>query len=245
MLPFIHSSHDLASLAGLHACQHADPIIVSSFVSCSDIECLKKDCAVFMLMQEYTRKLGACLMEIQDSNSIQAEQRLHRWVIEISSIFTAVSLGNPSGLKDIHTYRMNEDGAQRPLQPDDEHYHSVIVRTSNAVRRSCFSLSLLHRMLQPSQHRRPLVNLCTAAVSKLCCLSGKEALTLRPCASATPCKPSGFAQCCKGLCSILSGSCLQTSGCNAGRSGILRRANTGFAACQASVLCSLGATGSR
>ena len=79
-------------------------------------------------MQEYTRKLGICLMELQDSNSFQAEQRLHRWVTEICSVFTAVSLGNPNGLKDFHTYKMDEGGAQRDAQLDDSHYHKVMVR---------------------------------------------------------------------------------------------------------------------
>lgn len=82
---------------------------------------------VLSALQEYTRQLGTCLMELQDDGDTPARQRLERWVSEINSLIVATSLSNPNGLRDFHLSKMDEGCVCHDAQHDDSYYYGVMV----------------------------------------------------------------------------------------------------------------------
>lgn len=64
-----------------------------------------------LLMQTYARKLGACLLEMSDTEPCSALDDLHRWIAELISLMVCVSLGNPKGLKAFHSAPMDGSSA--------------------------------------------------------------------------------------------------------------------------------------
>ena len=83
--------------------------------------------ATMFAMQLYARKLGACLLEMSDSESCSASQDLHRWITELTSLMVCVSLGNPKGLKAFHSASMDGSAASVRQLPDS-FYEDLLVR---------------------------------------------------------------------------------------------------------------------
>ena len=80
-----------------------------------------------LLMQTYARKLGACLLEMSDTEPCSALDDLHRWIAELISLMVCVSLGNPKGLKAFHSAPM--DGSSASVgQLTDSFYADLLVR---------------------------------------------------------------------------------------------------------------------
>ncbi|KAL3132930.1 hypothetical protein ABBQ38_006844 [Trebouxia sp. C0009 RCD-2024] len=71
------------------------------------------------LYSTYARKLGACLLELSDSESSSAAaEDMHRWITELTSLTICVSLGNPKGLKAFHSASMDGSSATVNQLPD-------------------------------------------------------------------------------------------------------------------------------
>lgn len=78
-------------------------------------------------MQTYARKLGACLLELSDSESSSAAaEDMHRWITELTSLTICVSLGNPKGLKAFHSASMDGSSATVNQLPDS-FYEDLLV----------------------------------------------------------------------------------------------------------------------
>ena len=78
-------------------------------------------------VQTYARKLGACLLELSDSEpSSAAAEDMNRWITELTSLTICVSLGNPKGLKAFHSTSMDGSSA-RVNQLPDSFYEDLLV----------------------------------------------------------------------------------------------------------------------
>ncbi|KAL0023825.1 hypothetical protein WJX77_009006 [Trebouxia sp. C0004] len=74
----------------------------------------------------YARKLGACLLEMTDSEGCSTSEDLHRWITELISLMVCVSLGSPKGLKAFHSVSMDGSSASVRQLPDS-FYEDLLV----------------------------------------------------------------------------------------------------------------------
>ncbi len=75
----------------------------------------------------YARKLGACLLELNDNNEdCAAFDDLQRWIAELTTLGACITLGNPDLLKSIQSGSLDNSGA--PVQQlTDAFYTNVLV----------------------------------------------------------------------------------------------------------------------
>ena len=68
-------------------------------------------------VQEYMRKLGKCLLSLQQGEQGGARPLLNLWVAEAIALICCVRVYNPEFLKAIDSSAMNGSAAIRPSQP--------------------------------------------------------------------------------------------------------------------------------
>ena len=100
--------------------------------------------ATMFAVQLYARKLGACLLEMSESESCSASQDLHRWITELTALLVCVSLGNPMGLKAFHSASMDGSPASVRQLPDSFYEDLLVCSDCQALVLDCESL---HDML--------------------------------------------------------------------------------------------------
>lgn len=93
-------------------------------------------------MQLYARKLGACLLEMTDSEACSTSEDLQRWITELTSLMVCVSLGNPKGLKAFHSASMDGSSASVRQLPES-FYEDLLVSQPSRPRSASFLLAYL------------------------------------------------------------------------------------------------------
>ena len=79
-------------------------------------------------MQEYVRKLGACLVDLSaDNQNRDATQRLQKWVTEVNSIFAITCICTQSGLTSFRRGKMDDATVLPDTLPSDAVYHEIVV----------------------------------------------------------------------------------------------------------------------
>ena len=99
-------------------------------------------------MQLYARKLGACLLEMTDSEACSTSEDLHRWITELTSLMVCVSLGNPKGLKAFHSASMDGSSASVRQLPESFYEDLLVSQPSKPRSGNClFADSSINFML--------------------------------------------------------------------------------------------------
>jgi len=84
-------------------------------------------------VQLYARKLGACLLEMTDSEACSISEDLQRWIIELTSLMVCVSLGNPKGLKAFHSSSMDGSSASVRQLPESFYEDLLVSQPSRPI----------------------------------------------------------------------------------------------------------------
>lgn len=69
------------------------------------------------MVKEYMRKLGKCLLSLQQDQDGGARPLLNLWVAEAIALICCVRMYNPEFLKAIDSTAMNGSAVARPSQP--------------------------------------------------------------------------------------------------------------------------------
>ena len=77
-------------------------------------------------MQEYTRQLGDCLMELQQDSSSPILKQLQTWAAEVESLFVSLVLNSPGRLKELSEAKMDEGKLCPPERPPN-FYSNLLV----------------------------------------------------------------------------------------------------------------------
>ncbi len=103
---------------------------------------------ILVAVQLYARKLGACLLEMTDSEACSTSEDLHRWITELTSLMVCVSLGNPKGLKAFHSASMDGSSASVRQLPDSFYEDLLVSQPSRPRSGVCLhAYSSIHLML--------------------------------------------------------------------------------------------------
>jgi hypothetical protein len=86
-----------------------------------------------LAVQLYARKLGACLLEMTDSEACSISEDLQRWIIELTSLMVCVSLGNPKGLKAFHSSSMDGSSASVRQLPESFYEDLLVSQPSRPI----------------------------------------------------------------------------------------------------------------
>lgn len=74
----------------------------------------------------YARKLGECLLQLNDKEHCSALQDLQRWITELTTLGACITFGNPELLKAIQSGSLDDSGS--PVQQlTDSFYADVLV----------------------------------------------------------------------------------------------------------------------
>lgn len=124
----------------------------------------------------YARKLGACLLEMTDTEACSTSEDLHRWITELTSLMVCVSLGNPKGLKAFHSASM--DGSSASVRQLPESFYEDLLVTVDLTEAQIQDLLYLRRLFcgkigQLSRSRKELMGKLPSDSIGICHASDK------------------------------------------------------------------------
>ena len=82
-------------------------------------------------VQAYTRKQAQCLVEIADNPDSPSLANLQRWSLEITAMFTCLTVTNPRVMDTLAVSSM--DGSSQTESFSDKHYDDMLVSLSEIV----------------------------------------------------------------------------------------------------------------